>query len=290
MDKTQTKRLSWYDTLIFFSFYVSSDPLVVLHGKMPLSSGQCWNFLKTVNGLMSGYLPRVSTLGPLTKCTCWHLYALLFKAKATRLFGGGVEREQNRRKSTSKNAVSLERLCFVQPHIVSKITIMFHLGLAECARLHPLPSAAFTGCCPAVAHHRFSCALGLIPERPRHSNGLMIQAVAVQSLGVAQDTEGGGGEEAGTSYRSVVFYCEDKWGENLAHPNSADVSWWMWLNSLTFCRFRLRFCWSNEEWTFMREENFPLSVFDIVVIATFVFPQWFSAFYCFSGGLNIRLL
>lgn len=159
---------------------------------------------------MSGYLPRVSTLGPLTKCTCWHLYALLFKAKATRLFGGGVEREQNRRKSTPKNAVSLERLCFVQHHIVSKITIMFHLGLAECARSHPLPSAAFTGCCPAVAHHRFSCALGLIPERPRRSNGLMIQAAAVQSPGVAQDTEGGGGEEAGASDRSVVFYCEDK--------------------------------------------------------------------------------
>lgn len=160
---------------------------------------------------MSGYLPRVSTLGPLTKCTCWHLYALLFKAKATRLFGGGVERGQNRRRSTSKNAVSLERLRFVQHHIVSKITTMFHLGLAECARLHPLPSAAFTGCCPAVAHHRFSRALGLIPERPRRSNGADDTGCSRAESGCSSGHRGWWrGEEAGASDRSVVFYCEDK--------------------------------------------------------------------------------
>lgn len=72
------------------------------------------------------------------------------------------------------------------------------------------PFSSFYRLLPCSRSSSFLCALGLIPERPRRSNGLMIQAAAVQSLGVAQDTEGGGGEEAGASDRSVVFYCEDK--------------------------------------------------------------------------------
>lgn len=58
------------------------------------------------------------------------------------------------------------------------------------------PFSSFYRLLPCSRSSLFLCALGLIPERPPCSNGLTTQTVAMQSLGVAQDTEPGGGEEA----------------------------------------------------------------------------------------------
>lgn len=56
------------------------------------------------------------------------------------------------------------------------------------------PFSSFYRLLPCSRSSWLLCALGLIPERPLRSNGLLIQTVATQSLGVAQDAERGGGE------------------------------------------------------------------------------------------------
>lgn len=101
---------------------------------------------------------------------------------------------------------------------------MFHLCLAECARLHPLPSAAFTGCFLAAAHHR-SCVLSVLFLKGRRA--VMADDADRGHAGSRRSSgQCGGGrrlEPRGTD-RSVGFYCVDKGGCNFAHLTNTDVS------------------------------------------------------------------